>query len=98
MHIGRTEKKNLKINQILSKIPYVHIGMGLVALRKSFSSILVCNLASEDNQILFIGQNIFVFKEPFVGTLNLCLKDAWHRAKDENSIRPSWAEKTSKNW
>ena len=76
MHIGRTEKKNLKINQILSKIPYVHIGMGLVALKKSFSSILVCNLASEESQILFIGPNIFVFKEPIVGTLNLCLKDA----------------------
>ena len=74
MHIGRTEKKNLKINQISSKIPCVYIGMGLVALKKSFSSILVCNLASEDSQILFIGQNIFVFKEPFVGTLNLCLE------------------------
>ena len=32
------------------------------------------SLASKDSQIPFIGQNIFVFKVPFVGTLNLCLK------------------------
>ena len=24
-------------------------------------------------------------------------QDAWHRAKDQNSFRPSWAEKTSEN-
>ena len=28
----------------------------------------------EDVQESFIGQNIFVFKVPFVGTLNLCLE------------------------
>ena len=39
------------------------------ALEKSFSLILVCDIAEP-----FIGQNIFVFKIPFVGTLNLCLK------------------------
>ena len=32
------------------------------------------SLASKDSQIPFIGQNIFVFKVPFVVTLNLCLK------------------------
>ena len=52
----------------------LYIGMGFTALKKSFLSILVCNLASEDSLIPFIGQNIFVFKVPFVGTLNLCLK------------------------
>ena len=43
-------------------------------LKKSFSFILVCNLASKDIAEPFIGQNIFVFKVPFVGTLNLCLR------------------------
>ena len=52
----------------------LYIGMGFMALKKSFLSILVCDLASEDSQSPFIGQNIFVFKVPFVGTLNLCLK------------------------
>ena len=36
--------------------------------------ILVCDLASKDSQTPFVGQNIFVLKVPFVGTLNLCLK------------------------
>ena len=45
-----------------------------MALKKSFLSILVCDLASEDSQIPFKGQNIFVFKVPFVGTLNLYIK------------------------
>ena len=35
---------------------------------------MVCDLASKDIAEPFIGQNIFVFKVPFVGTLNLCLK------------------------
>ena len=52
----------------------VYIGMGFVALKKSFLSILVCDLASEDSWTPFTGQNIFVFKVPFVETLNLCLK------------------------
>ena len=48
--------------------------MGIMTLKKSFSFILVCDLASKDIAEPFIGQNIFVFKVPFVGTLNLCLK------------------------
>ena len=47
------------------------VGMGITALKKSCSSILVWDLASKKT---FIGQYIFVFKVPFVGTLNLCLK------------------------
>ena len=35
---------------------------------------LVCDLASKDSQAPFVGQNVFVFKVPLVGTLNLCLK------------------------
>ena len=50
------------------------ISMGFTALKKSFLSFLVCDSASEDSQNPFRGQNIFVFKVPFVGTLNLCLK------------------------
>ena len=52
----------------------LYIGMGLTALKKYFLSILVCDRTSEDSQAPFVGQNIFVFKVPFVGTLNLCLK------------------------
>ena len=52
----------------------LYIGIGFMTLKKSFLSILVWDLASEDSQIPFIGQNIFVFKVPFVCTLNLCLK------------------------
>ena len=45
--------------------------------------ILVCDLASEDSQTPFVGQNILVFKVPFVGTLNLCLKmpDTEHKTR-----------------
>ena len=50
------------------------ISMGFTALKKSFLSFLVCDSVSEDSQNPFRGQNIFVFKVPFVGTLNLCLK------------------------
>ena len=50
------------------------ISMGFTALKKSFLSFLVCDSASEDSQNPFRGQNIFVFKVPFVGTLNLCLQ------------------------
>ena len=53
---------------------YLYIGMGFTALKMSFLSILVYNLASEDSQNPYIGLNIFVFKVPFVGTINLCLK------------------------
>ena len=53
---------------------YLYIGMGITALKMSFLSILVCDLAPEDSQTPFMGQNIFVFKVPFVGTLNLCLE------------------------
>ena len=52
----------------------LYIGMGFMALKKIILSILVCQLASKESQIPFLGQNIFVFKIPFVGTLNLCLK------------------------
>ena len=52
----------------------LYIGMGFTALKKSFLCILVCDQTSEDSQAPFVGQNIFVFKVPFVGTLNLCLK------------------------
>ena len=52
----------------------LYIGIGLTALKKWFLSILVCDLTSEDSQVPFVSQNIFVFKVPFVGTLNLCLK------------------------
>ena len=52
----------------------LHIGMGFMALKKEFLSILVCDRAPEDSQNPFLGQNTFVFKVPFVGTLNLCLK------------------------
>ena len=52
----------------------LYIGMGFTALKKLFLSILVCDLAPEDSQTPFIGKNIFVFKVPFVGSLNLCLK------------------------
>ena len=70
-----------------------------MALKKSFLSILVCDLASKDGQIPFIGQNIFVFKVPFVGTLNLCLKmpDPEQKTKNQSDHqelrkRPKTAE------
>ena len=47
---------------------------GVRALKKSFLSIWVSNLASKESQPPSIGQNFFVSKVPFVGTLNLCLK------------------------
>ena len=50
------------------------IRIGKTVLEKSFSLILVCNVACKDIAEPFIGQNIFVFKVPFVGTLNLCLR------------------------
>ena len=52
----------------------LYIGMGFTAIKKLFLSILVCDLAPEDRQAPFIGQKKFVFKVPFVGILNLCLK------------------------
>merc|ERR1719312_1553706 len=52
----------------------LYIGVGLAALKKKFLSILVCDRTPEDSQAPFVGQNIFVFKVPFVGALKLCLK------------------------
>ena len=62
----------------------IYIGMGFMALKKSFLSILVCDLASKDSLNPFMGQNIFVFKVPFVGTLNLCLKMPDTEQKNRN--------------
>ena len=53
---------------------YLYICMGFTALKMSFLSILVWDLAPEDSQTPFMSQNIFVIKVPFVGTPNLCLK------------------------
>ena len=50
------------------------IRIGITALKKSFSSVLDCDLASDDIPVPFIGENIFVFKVSYVGTLNLCFK------------------------
>ena len=43
-------------------------------LKNSISFVLVCDLAPNNFLEAYIGQNIFVFKVRFVGTLNLCLK------------------------
>ena len=48
--------------------------MGITALKKSFVSVLVSDLASKDTPEPSIGKHIFVFKGSFVGTLSLCLK------------------------
>ena len=45
----------------------------------------------------FIGQNIFVFKVPFVGTLNLCLKKPDTEQKTRTQYDHPEPKKTSKN-
>ena len=79
----------------------LYIGMGFMASKKSFLSILVCDLASEDSQNPFTGQNIFVFKVAFVGTLNLCFKmaDTEKKTKTQSDQyelrkRPKWTKIT----
>ena len=39
----------------------------------------------------------FCLQSTLCGYSKLVSQDAWHKAKDQNSIRSSWAEKTSKN-
>ena len=40
----------------------------------------------------------FCLQSTLCGYSKLVSRDAWHKAKDQNSIWSSWAEKTSQNW
>ena len=46
---------------------------------------------------LVIRSNYFCFQSYLCGYSKLVSQDAWHGAKDQNSIWSTWAEKTSKN-
>ena len=75
--------------------------LGMVKNSKSFLVIYVCNFAQKDFRDIWESENIFVFKVPLVGTLNLCLRLPDNMQKTENQSVHSGLRKRPKsgfNW
>ena len=71
--------------------------MGFIALKRiMFDQLgLWFGLQREPNPLY--RSKYFCLQSTLCGYSKLVSQDAWHRAKDQNSIRSTWAEKTSKN-